>query len=106
MDSGNGAVNNYFIGDINYIMLIPFKIGGNLLNANLLNDPVVWASAHKNQVGVIKNVDQIDYPNSSKLWLMGNGSYDSTSKIVNSLDYRLETEHLELIPNTNALLIK
>ena len=106
VDSGNGAVNNYFKGDINYIMLIPFKVGGNLLNANLLNDPVVWASAHKNQVGVIKNVDQIDYPNSSKLWLMGNGSYDSTSKIVNSLDYSLQTEHLELIPNTNALLIK
>ena len=106
VDSGNGAVSNYFKGDLNYVMLIPFKVGGNLLNANLLNNPVVWASAHKNQVGVIKNGDQIDDANSSKLWLMGNGTYDSSSKIVNSLDYSQQTEHLELIPNANSLLIK
>ena len=106
VNSGNSTVSNYYKGALNYVMLIPFKVGGNLLNADLLNNPVVWAANHKNQVGVIKNVDQIDYPNSSKLWLMGNGSYDSTSKIVNSLDYSLQTEHLELIPNANALLIK
>lgn len=37
---------------------------------------------------------------------MGNGTYDSTSKIVNSLDYSQQTEKLELIPNANSLLIK
>ena len=37
---------------------------------------------------------------------MGNGSYDSNSKIVNSLDYSQQTKDLELIPNDNPLLIK
>lgn len=106
VNSGNSTVSNYYKGALNYVMLIPFKVGGNLLNADLLNNPVVWAATHKNQVGIIKEGDQFDYANTSNLWLMGNSPYDSNSKIVNSLDYRQQTEHLELIPNTETFVIK
>lgn len=110
VDNGNGAVRNYFKGDLNYVMLLPFSIGkkdkeneeddGNIIKigtAETLNNPVEWVVTHKNQIGIKKNGDQIDYLNTSNLWLMGNGTYDSANKIVNSLDFKQESEALELI---------